>query len=83
MPDRNEIEVHGRTYTVQFERHIVAGQREVMLTAFDARGTAVVRSAMSTAAARSYLPPEEGQVAPTWEQLEDIALVNLKLELED
>jgi hypothetical protein len=81
VPDREAIEVQGRSYTVQFERHIVRSQREVVAMAFNSDGKPVMQWATNTGAARAYLGGDSDGPA-SWEQLEEIALSQLKLELE-
>ncbi len=83
VPEVEEFEVQGRKYTLRGERRITRGLREVVLTAFDSSGKAVARSAMNTGAARSYLRQKDSDSGASWEELSDIALSNLKVELEE
>lgn len=77
-----EFEVESRRYRVSFERAITRGQRSVVATAYDQRGTPVVRLEMNTTMARGYLNRDTDAAAPTWDELEECALQMLKVQVD-
>jgi hypothetical protein len=78
-----QMDVDGRHFGVQMERRIVGGRRSVIATAYDPSGKAMAIQEMNTAAARGHLHRALETEAPTWEELEDIAVQMLRLQLEE